>query len=95
MERLRIEREEWEVECGREREKRESYEDDLRSLERRERELKKECERMRDEVDGERQRGNNLQEVLSEFQACTCSFHSLTLQDLSVKQKETEADFNQ
>ncbi|KAK8865685.1 hypothetical protein IAR55_000830 [Kwoniella newhampshirensis] len=68
MERLRLEREEWEVEAGRERERREAVEEEMRLIERRERDERRELERALDELDGERERGNNLQEVLSEFQ---------------------------
>ncbi|WVR05645.1 hypothetical protein IAU60_002667 [Kwoniella sp. DSM 27419] len=69
MERLRVEREEWEVEAGREREKRESMEDEMRAIERREREERREMERALQELEAERQRAGNLQEVLGEFQA--------------------------
>ena len=68
MERLRVEREEWENEAGREREKRQVMEDEMKSMERRERDGMREWERGKDELLQERQRADNLQEVLSEFQ---------------------------
>ncbi|OCF56634.1 hypothetical protein L486_05487 [Kwoniella mangroviensis CBS 10435] len=68
MERLRIEREEWEVEAGREREKRESIEDELRLIERYQRDEKSRLEQTLKELEEERQRAMNLQEVLEEFQ---------------------------
>ncbi len=40
MERLRVEREEWEFEAGRERERREIMEEEVRGIERREREAR-------------------------------------------------------
>lgn len=69
MERLRMEREEWEVEAGRERERRETLEDDLRVFERREQDMCSTLEKLTEERDKEKERGDNLQEVLSEFQA--------------------------
>lgn len=69
MERLRLEREEWEVEAGRERERRETLEDDLRVFERREQDMCNALEKLAEERDKEKERGDNLQEVLSEFQA--------------------------
>lgn len=69
MERLRSEREEWEVEAGREREKREEMEDELRAIERRERNGRREWEEGRNQLERERERADNLQEVLGEFQA--------------------------
>ncbi|KAE8539977.1 hypothetical protein D1P53_003915 [Cryptococcus gattii VGV] len=69
MERLRMEREEWEVEAGRERERRETLEDDLRVFERREQDMCSALEKLTEERDKEKERGDNLQEVLSEFQA--------------------------
>lgn len=69
MERLRIEREDWEGEANRERSRRETMEEEVRQMERRERDARREAERSRDEAEGERTRGNNLQEVLAEFQA--------------------------
>ncbi|WVW80348.1 hypothetical protein I302_102328 [Kwoniella bestiolae CBS 10118] len=68
MERLRIEREEWEVEAGREREKRESIEDELRVVERYQRDERGILESTLRELEEERQRATNLQEVLEEFQ---------------------------
>lgn len=69
MERLRVEREEWEAEAGREREGRETMEDELRGAEWREREAHKELDEGRNQLDRERERADNLQEVLGEFQA--------------------------
>jgi len=69
MERLRGEREEWEAEAGRERERREEAEEELRAIEWREREGRKEWDEGRDQLDRERERADNLQEVLGEFQA--------------------------
>jgi chromosome segregation ATPase len=69
MERLRSEREEWEAEAGRERERREEAEEELRAIEWREREGRKEWEEGRDQLERERERADNLQEVLGEFQA--------------------------
>jgi len=69
MERLRVEREEWETEASREREKREAAEDEMAGMERREMENQREWERGREDLALERQRADNLQEVLSEFQA--------------------------
>jgi hypothetical protein len=69
MERLRSEREEWEAEAGREREKREEMEDELRAMERRERDGRREWEEGRNQLERERERADNLQEVLGEFQA--------------------------
>lgn len=64
-----METEEWEGEAGRERARREAMEEEIRQMERRERDARREAERARDEAEGERTRGNNLQEVLAEFQA--------------------------
>jgi hypothetical protein len=69
MERLRGEREEWEAEAGRERERREEAEEELRAIEWREREGRKEWEEGRDQLERERERADNLQEVLGEVQA--------------------------
>ncbi|WVF70656.1 hypothetical protein IAT40_005449 [Kwoniella sp. CBS 6097] len=69
MERLRVEREEWEVEAGRERERREIVEDEMRAIERRQRDERRELERAVNELQAERERATNLQEVLGEFQA--------------------------
>ena len=69
MERLRIERAEWEVEAGRERAKREEMEEDVRVYERMANESKVDLQRYRDEAEGEKERSRNLQDVLSEFQA--------------------------
>jgi len=69
MERLRSEREEWEAEAGRERERREEAEEELRAIEWREREGRKEWEEGRDQLERERERADNLQEVLGEFQS--------------------------
>jgi chromosome segregation ATPase len=69
MERLRSEREEWEAEAGREREKREEMEDELRAVERREADGRREWEEGRNQLERERERADNLQEVLGEFQA--------------------------
>ncbi|WVQ97025.1 hypothetical protein IAU59_004135 [Kwoniella sp. CBS 9459] len=69
MERLRVEREEWEVEAGRERERREIVEDEMRAIERRQRDERRELERAVHELEAERERATNLQEVLGEFQA--------------------------
>lgn len=71
MERLRLEREEWEGEAGSERQRREAIEDDIRQTERRERDGRREWERVKDELSMERERAGNLQEVLGEFQAGT------------------------
>ena len=71
MERLRNEREEWEAEAGRERERRETMEDELRAAEWRQQEGLKEVEEARNQLEREAERADNLQEVLSEFQAGT------------------------
>jgi hypothetical protein len=71
MERLRMEREEWEGEAGRERTRREAMESEMVAMERREREGQKEWERGKDELMVERERARNLQDVLGEFQAGT------------------------
>lgn len=68
MERLRAEREEWQAEAERERERRESMEEEVRATERREREGKAHWDKAEDELEAERERAANLQEVLSEFQ---------------------------
>ncbi|BEJ18027.1 hypothetical protein CspHIS471_0703040 [Cutaneotrichosporon sp. HIS471] len=68
MERLRAEREEWEAEAARERERRESLEDEMRAAERRERVAHDEAEHARRQAEGEKERADNLQEVLGEFQ---------------------------
>ncbi|GMK60075.1 hypothetical protein CspeluHIS016_0902920 [Cutaneotrichosporon spelunceum] len=68
MERLRAEREEWEAEAARERERREYLEDEMRMAERRERAALEEAERAGHEARGEKERADNLQEVLGEFQ---------------------------
>jgi predicted nucleic acid-binding Zn-ribbon protein len=75
MERLRLEREEWEGEAGREREKREVIEEEMRGIDRREREGRRDVERYREDMEGEKKRADNLQEVLSEFQAGQCSLY--------------------
>ncbi|WWD18135.1 hypothetical protein CI109_102584 [Kwoniella shandongensis] len=85
MERLRLEREEWEVEAGRERERREAVEEEMRLIERRERDERRELERSLDELDGERQRANNLQEVLSEFQVAKDSELRQATQELETQ----------
>ncbi|RXK42564.1 hypothetical protein M231_00118 [Tremella mesenterica] len=69
MERLRVEREEWETEASKERERREATEEEMNLLERRERDMRREWERAREELEMERERARNLQEVLGEFQA--------------------------
>lgn len=69
MERLRVEREEWEAEAGRERERREAMEEEARLVERREREGRREWDKGKEELARERERARNLQEVLGEFQA--------------------------
>ncbi|TXT04956.1 hypothetical protein VHUM_04039 [Vanrija humicola] len=69
MERLRAEREDWETEAERERRRREEIEDEARARERREAEYRREAERAIDESKLEKERADNLQEVLSEFQA--------------------------
>lgn len=69
MERLRVEREEWENEAGQERQRREAMEDEVAAMERREMDAKREWERGKDELEMEKQRADNLQEVLGEFQA--------------------------
>lgn len=69
MERLRNEREEWEAEAGRERERRETMEDELRNAEWRQQEEHREMEEARSQLEREAERADNLQEVLSEFQA--------------------------
>ncbi|CAK9782195.1 hypothetical protein CC85DRAFT_325323 [Cutaneotrichosporon oleaginosum] len=68
MERLRAEREEWEGEAGRERERREALEDEVRGAERRERAARDDAERAVREAERERERADNLQDVLGEFQ---------------------------
>ncbi|OWT41125.1 hypothetical protein C362_01339 [Cryptococcus neoformans Bt1] len=83
MERLRLEREEWEVEAGRERERRETLEDDLRVFERREQDMCNALEKLAEERDKEKERGDNLQEVLSEFQAA---------KDSEIRQATTELE---
>lgn len=69
MERLRVEREEWENEAGNEREKRELMEEEVGAMERREMENRREWERGKEQLEAEKERADNLQEVLSEFQA--------------------------
>ncbi len=69
MERLRVETEEWEIEAGRERERREIMEEEVRGIERREREGRREWEKGKEELMAERERARNLQDVLGEFQA--------------------------
>lgn len=68
---MRIEREEWEVEAGRERERREAAEEEMGAMERREMDNKREYDRGKEESLAEKERADNLQEVLSEFQAGT------------------------
>ncbi|WRT65903.1 uncharacterized protein IL334_002854 [Kwoniella shivajii] len=68
MERLRLEREEWEVEAGREREKRELIEEEMRLIERRERDERLQLEKSILQLEEERERADNLQDVLGEFQ---------------------------
>ena len=74
MERLRLEREEWEAEAGRERERREVMDEEARVIERREREGRREWEKSRDELMMERERARNLQDVLGEFQNGNAAF---------------------
>ncbi|WVN85460.1 uncharacterized protein L203_100606 [Cryptococcus depauperatus CBS 7841] len=69
MERLRSEREEWEREAEKERERREEAEENMRAMGRREMEMKRGMGKLKEERDSEKERGDNLQEVLSEFQA--------------------------
>ena len=69
MERLRVEREEWEAEVGRERERREIMEEEVRHAERRYRDGRREWEMGKENLLSERERARNLQEVLGEFQA--------------------------
>ena len=69
MERLRVEREEWQGEAGKERERRETMEEESRVLERRERDGRREWERGKEDMIQEKRRADNLQEVLSEFQS--------------------------
>jgi hypothetical protein len=69
MERLRIEREEWEIEAGREKVRREEMEEDVRVYERMANDSTIELQRYKDEAEGEKERSRNLQDVLSEFQA--------------------------
>lgn len=69
MERLRVRREEWEAEASRERERREQVEDEMRALEWRQQEGQKEWDDGRSQLERERERADNLQEVLGEFQA--------------------------
>lgn len=76
MERLRAEREEWETEAARERERREAMEEEVRGIERTEREARSQCERAIDELAAEQERAANLQDVLSEFQQGEHSPHS-------------------
>lgn len=71
MERLRVQREEWEAEAGRERERREIMEEEVRHTERRERDGRRDWEKGKEELSSERERARNLQEVLGEFQAGT------------------------
>ena len=70
MERLRMEREEWEGEAARERERREGMEEEVKKSERREREMRGEMERAKEREREERERADNLQDVLQEFQSC-------------------------
>lgn len=69
MERLRVEREDWEAEAGRERERREEVEGEMRGLEWRQQEGQKEWDKGRAQLEREKERADNLQEVLGEFQA--------------------------
>ncbi|WWC60507.1 uncharacterized protein I303_103080 [Kwoniella dejecticola CBS 10117] len=68
IERIRIEKEEWELEFGNERQKRENIEDEYAKVERTMLDQHTKLERAQLEVEEERERANNLQEVLSEFQ---------------------------
>lgn len=68
-----MEREEWEGEATRERERREGMEEDLRTYERIEREARRAEEHAKEEAREERERADNLQDVLAEFQACEFS----------------------
>lgn len=73
MERLRMEREEWEGEASRERERREGMESEVNRAERREREMVAEVKRAKEDMQRERERADNLQDVLQEFQTCKLS----------------------
>ena len=69
LEMVRVEREEWEVEAGRERERREAMEDELRNGERQRRDDELRRRRAEEAAERERTRADNLQEVLAEFQS--------------------------
>jgi hypothetical protein len=69
MEMLRVEREEWEVEAGTERKRREELEDEVARLERRCVEERSRAGKAEDGARRENERAANLQDVLEEFQA--------------------------
>jgi chromosome segregation ATPase len=89
MERLRAEREEWETEAERERERREAMEEEMRATERREREGIANWERAADDLDAERERAANLQDVLSEFQQGEWLTHVESLHSTDAVQQRT------
>lgn len=68
LEMVRVEREEWEAEAGRERERREAMEEELRSGERQRRDDELRRRRAEEAAERERTRADNLQDVLAEFQ---------------------------
>lgn len=69
LERVRMEREEWEEEAGRERAKREQLEEDVRGLERRLMDAEERRDKAEDGWRKEEKRAGNLEDVLGEFQA--------------------------
>jgi hypothetical protein len=69
MEMLRVEREEWEVEAGNERKRREELEEEVARLDRRCVEERSRARKAEDEARRENERAANLQDVLEEFQA--------------------------
>jgi chromosome segregation ATPase len=68
LERVRMEREEWEEEAGREREKRERLEEERRGMERKMIEAEERRNAAEDGWRREEKRASNLEEVLGEFQ---------------------------
>jgi hypothetical protein len=83
MEMLRVEREQWESEAARERERREAMEDELRAGERQRREDETRRRRAEEEAERERTRADNLQEVLADFQSA---------KDLEIQQATSELE---
>ncbi|KAJ9105276.1 hypothetical protein QFC21_001644 [Naganishia friedmannii] len=83
MEMLRVDREEWEHEAGKERERREEIVEEMRSADRQRREDEARRRSAEEALERERVRANNLQEVLQEFQSA---------KDLEIEQATTELE---